>query len=187
MKRKQQSLSRKTKGSNRYAKARLRVAKAHKKVSDARNDFQHKVSKQLADDNQAVMVEKLNIKGMSRSRLAKQMHDIGWSGFIEKISYKLKDRGHHLVAINPAYTSQECSCCGHTEKDNRKTQSEFECLSCGYKANADYNASLNILQRGIVAIKAEGFTVSARGGNVRRADVGAQIPLKREALFIAQA
>jgi len=131
--------------------------------------------------------KKLNIKGLSRSRLAKQMHDIGWSGFIEKLAYKLKDRGHTLVKVNPAYTSQECSCCGHTEKDNRKTQDKFECLACGHKANADYNASINIKNRGVIALKAEGNTVSARGGNVRLASISKQFPMKREAPFIALA
>ena len=187
LKRKQQSLSRKTKGSNRYAKARIRVAKAHKKVSDARNDFQHKISKQLANNNHAVILERLNIKGMSRSRLAKQMHDIGWTSFVEKLAYKLKDRGHHLVKVNPAYTSQECSCCGHTEKNNRKTQDKFECLACEHKANADHNASINIKNRGVIELKADGNTVSARGGSVRLASISQQFPVKREALFIALA
>ena len=60
------------------------------------------------------------------------------------IKNKATEKGIKVVKINPQYTSQRCSKCGCISKDNRKTQSNFECISCGFKTNADYNASQNI-------------------------------------------
>lgn len=61
-----------------------------------------------------------------------------------KIEYKAKEHGIKVVKIKPDYTSQRCSQCGHIHRDNRKTQADFECTMCGFKANADYNAARNI-------------------------------------------
>ena len=65
------------------------------------------------------------------------------------LGYKGKRAGVPVLFVNPAYTSQMCSKCGHTEEDNRLSQSEFCCISCGYKENADINAAINILSKGI--------------------------------------
>ena len=87
-----------------------------------------------------------NVK--QKSGLNRVIQDSGW--------YKLeKFIGERAVVhkVDPKYTSQRCSECGHVSKDNRKTQSEFKCMSCNLEMNADFNASLNILASGIGTIK----------------------------------
>ena len=69
--------------------------------------------------------------------------------FFEFLDYKLKQGGGQLIKVDPKYTSQTCNECGHISKENRQSQSKFVCTACGYSANADINASKNILDRGI--------------------------------------
>ncbi|MER7194761.1 RNA-guided endonuclease InsQ/TnpB family protein, partial [Streptomyces flaveolus] len=82
LKKAQQALSRKTKGSKNRAKARIKVARAHSRVADARREFHHQLSTQIIRDNQAVAVEDLAVKGLARTRMAKSVHDAGWSAFV---------------------------------------------------------------------------------------------------------
>ncbi|UYM18101.1 RNA-guided endonuclease InsQ/TnpB family protein [Endozoicomonas euniceicola] len=110
LKRKQKKLSRCKKGSKGRAKARLLVAKAHERVAFARNDFQHKLSKQLIDENQAVIVETLKVKNMLKNHcLARSIADAGWHSLITKLDYKAKQAGKHLVKINQWFASCDCS------------------------------------------------------------------------------
>ena len=76
------------------------------------------------------------------SKLAKHILDCSWGLFFELLEYKT-----NIVKVNPAYSSQTCSKCKHASKENRKTQSLFECINCGYMENADYNASKVLLDR----------------------------------------
>ena len=165
LKRKQQNLSRTKKGSKGRANARLLVAKAHEKVAFARNDFQHKLSKILADENQAVVVEDLNIKGMTKNRkLARHIQDLGWHGFSAKLGYKLKAQGKHLVKIDRWYpSSKTCSCCGHKQETMPLNIRNWQC-QCGAIQDRDVNAANNIANQGIIKLKADGYTVSASGG-----------------------
>ena len=171
LKRKQQSLSRKKKGSRGRAKARLLVAKAHEKVAFARNDFQHKLSKIIADENQAVMIEDLNIKGMTKNRkLARHIQDLGWHGFTTKLDYKLREQGKHLVKIDRFYpSSKTCSCCGEKQETMPLNIRQWQC-SCGAVHDRDVNAAINIARQGIIKIKADGYTVSADGGKRQSSD-----------------
>ena len=99
--RKQRQMSRKMKGSRNRAKARLLVAKAHEKVAHARRDFQHKLSKSLIDENQAICVETLCVKNMSRNRkLARLIQDASWSRFDAMLGYKSEWYGRHLVHVD---------------------------------------------------------------------------------------
>ncbi|MEW8481870.1 MAG: transposase [Candidatus Thiodiazotropha endolucinida] len=101
LRRKQKKLSRKQKGSANYAKAKRLVAKSHKKVKDARNDFQHKLSFDLANKNHVVSIEDLSLRNMSKNRkLARHLLDLGWHSFTTKLQYKQEDRGHHLGPVN---------------------------------------------------------------------------------------
>ena len=115
LRRKQRQLSRKAKGSANRAKARLLVAKCHEKVANARADFQHKLSRTLVDENQAVIVETLKSANMMKNRkLAKHIADASWHGFVVKLEYKLKEQGKHLVKLDQWYASSKtCHCCGH--------------------------------------------------------------------------
>ncbi len=92
-------------------------------------------------------MEGLNVSAMSRGNLAKQILDCSWSEWFRQLRYKAEEAGRRFVAVDPKYTSQICSQCGCKHADNRKTQADFACLSCGYQDNADHNAAVNILAR----------------------------------------
>lgn len=159
-----QQLSRKKKGSKNRAKAKAKIAKQNLRIANMRKDFLHKLSKQYSE-NQTVVVEDLKIKNMTKatkgtvekpSKNAKAKRGLNrvitqqsWGMFFELLEYKLKENGGELIKVNPQFTSQICNECGHTSKENRQSQSKFVCTSCGHTANADINASKNILDRGI--------------------------------------
>ena len=168
LRRKQKALSRTKKGSRGSAKARLLVAKAHERVANARHDFQHKLSKQLIDENQAVAVETLKVKNLLQSKkLAKHIADASWSSLIEKLEYKAVQAGKHLVKINPWFASSKtCSECHHRLDALPLNIRHWECPSCHAQHDRDINAAMNIKQQGIIILKAAGLTVSANGSRV---------------------
>ncbi|MCG6221492.1 RNA-guided endonuclease TnpB family protein [Vibrio sp. 506] len=159
LRRKQRQLSRKAKGSANRAKARILVAKCHEKVANARADFQHKLSRTLVDENQAVIVETLKSANMMKSRkLAKHIADASWHSFVAKLEYKLKEQGKHLVKLDQWYASSKtCHCCGHKMEDMPLSVRKWDCPSCGTTDIArDLNAALNIRDKGILELKAAG-------------------------------
>src|SRR5262249_6489541 len=100
-------------GSANRHKARVKAARAHAKVADARRDFHHQLSTALIRENQAVAVEDLAMKGLARTRLAKSVHDAGWSAFVAMLEYKARLYGrafHRIGRFTP--TTQTCSACG---------------------------------------------------------------------------
>ena len=84
-----------------------------------------------------------------KSGLNKAILDQGWSKFADQLKYKSHLQGGSVDTVDPKYTSQTCSDCGNQSKENRTTQSSFECISCGFKADADVNAARNILAAGL--------------------------------------
>jgi putative transposase len=90
-----------------------------------------------------------NVK--AKSGLNRSIADEAWSLFEQLLKYKLDWRGGQLVYVDPKHTSQQCSQCKHISKNNRKSQARFECIKCRYQANADLNASKNVLNRYLVA------------------------------------
>ena len=166
LRRRQQALSRKQKGSANRAKARLRLARAHEKVAAVREDFQHKLSKRLVDENQATCVETLKTKNLMRNRrLAKHIGDAAWGSLVAKLDYKAARAGRHLVKIDPWYpSSKTCSACGHVRDKLDLEDRKWDCAACGTHHDRDVNAAVNIRQQGILALKAAGLSVSACGG-----------------------
>ena len=167
LKRKQQALSRTQKGTRRRVRARLLVAKAHERLANARHDFQHKLSRQIVDDNQAVIVETLKIGNMMKNpRLAKHIGDASWHALIAKLDYKAREQGKHLVKIDPWFpSSKTCAGCGHKVEKMSLDVRAWDCPGCGTQGiDRDINAALNIKHQGIIQLKAGGLSVSAHGG-----------------------
>lgn len=134
--------------SNNYKKAKIKIAKIHKKITDCRKDFLHKESTYLANTYSLIFCENLNVSAIVQSKLSKHISDVSWSTFFNLLEYK-----SNLVKVNPAYTSQKCNKCGHIAKENRKTQSIFECTACFHTDNSDANGSKNILELGVSSMK----------------------------------
>ncbi|HGN0381893.1 TPA: RNA-guided endonuclease InsQ/TnpB family protein, partial [Proteus mirabilis] len=107
----------------------------------------------------------------SRSGLNRAILEQGWYEMRRQLEYKQLWRGGQVLAIPPAYTSQKCACCGHTAKENRQSQSQFECLECGYTANADINAARNILAAGHAVLACGGRVQSGRPSKQEPAEV----------------
>jgi len=147
LRRAQRKVSRRKKGSNRKRKAVVLLQKIHARIVSQRSDFLHKHSTAVVRKYGTIVVEALNVAGMSRSTLAKQILDCSWSEFFRMLKYKAADAGRRIEEIDPRYTSQACSECGFVSKDNRKTQADFACTSCGHTDNADHNGAVNILAR----------------------------------------
>lgn len=147
LKKAQRKLSRRRKFSGRWRKAALQVAKIHSKIKNQRSDFQHKISTQLVKDFDLIAIEKLNILGMSRSVLAKQVNDAAWSSFFQKLKYKAENAGKSVIEVNPQHTSQDCSTCGERVKKSLGVR-EHHCPKCGLKIHRDENAAINILKLG---------------------------------------
>ena len=167
LRRKQKALSRTKKGSARRAKARRLVARAHERLANARNDFQHKLSRQIVDDNQAVIVETLHVRNMMKNRkLAKHIGDASWHALVTKLAYKTEQAGKHLVKLDPWYpSSKTCHACRYKMDAMPLSIRLWECPSCHVLHDRDINAALNIKHQGIIQLKAEGLSVSAHGGS----------------------
>ncbi|WP_037679010.1 RNA-guided endonuclease TnpB family protein [Streptomyces albus] len=157
----QRSLSRKEKGSSNRNKARIKVARAHAKVADARREFHHQLSTRLIRENQAVAVEDLAVKGLARTRLAKSVHDAGWSAFVNMLEYKAARYGRTFVKIGRFEpTSQVCSQCGVKDGPKPLHVRVWTCRACGAVLDRDINAAVNVA-------KAAGLAVTACRAQVR--------------------
>jgi IS605 OrfB family transposase len=157
----QQALSRKAKGSSNRGKAVIGVAKAHAKVADARRDHHHKLSTAVIRDNQAVYVEDLAVNGLARTRLAKSVHDAGWSQFVGMLEYKAARYGRTFTKVDRWFPSSKlCSACGTVAESMPLNVREWAC-PCGAVHDRDVNAAINILAAG----RAE--RLNACGGTVR--------------------
>lgn len=143
LKRLQRSLSRKNIGSKRRKKATKRVGKAHLKVSNTRKDFHYKVAKKLLHQGKHIAHEKLNIRGIARTKLAKSTYDAGWGQFLQILSIKAERAGLIAIAVNPNGTSQNCSGCGTKVPKGLKDRIHA-CPECGLTLDRDHNAAINI-------------------------------------------
>ena len=168
----QRKLRKKTKFSQNWKKLNLKINKLHHHIANIRHDYLHKVTTTLSKNHAMIVVEDLKVANMSKSAkgtienkgknvkaksgLNKSILDQGWSMLVKILEYKQQWRGGLLVKIDPRYTSQTCSSCGHVAKENRQTQSKFECVECGFSENADINASRNILAAGHAVLSVEG-------------------------------
>lgn len=143
----QRAVSRKVKGSNNRKKCVRKLAKAHRKVERQRDDFLHKLSKELSQKADIIVFEKLNIRNMKRNHhLAKSISDASWDKLMRYTTYKAEEAGGYVEFVNPKGTSQICSKCGAIVPKSLSVRFH-RCSICGFSSDRDVNASLNILGR----------------------------------------
>jgi IS605 OrfB family transposase len=162
------ALSRCQRGSHRRARAKARLARLHARTADRRKDFVEKTSTSIATQYDLIRIEDLRVANMVRSArgtvdqpgrrvaqkagLNRSILNAAWTAFATRLEHKAAWR---VERVNPAFTSQCCSVCGHVAAESRKSQALFRCVACAYTDNADVNAARNI---------AAGRAVTARGG-----------------------
>ncbi|HAG84915.1 MAG TPA: transposase [Cyanobacteria bacterium UBA12227] len=151
IRRKQKKLARQLKGSRRRDKTRVQIAKLHNRIADTRKDFLHKLSTKIVSENQAIVLEDLNVSGMVKNRkLARAISQQGWREFrvlIEAKSAKMARDFRVISRWEP--TSQECSTCGFKWGKIDLSIRSILCLGCGTEHDRDENASVNIEQVGM--------------------------------------
>ena len=187
LKKAQQHLSRKQKGSNGFEKQKLKVAKIHEKIASCRLDTLHKVSRQLVNQYDLISVEDLNVKGMIKNhKLSKHIADASWGNFVTLLQYKCNWYGKQLIKVNRFFPSSKCcSECGWINQDLNLSIREWTCNSCGVIHDRDENASRNILKEGLKNISAG--TVEYTDGDSNKTSVKKHKSVKSEAQPIGSA
>lgn len=186
----QRQLSRKVKFSANWQKQKQKIQRHHSHIANIRRDYLHKITSEISKNHAMIVIEDLRVSNMSKSAkgtaeqhgrnvraksgLNRSILDQGWYEMRRQLEYKQLWHGGQVLAIPPAYTSQRCACCGHTEKANRLSQSKFVCLECGYTENADINGARNILAAGHAVLACGGMAQPGR-------------PLKQEPTEVIQA
>lgn len=156
----QRILARRKRGSNRHALARKRVAALKAKAARIRKHWAHATTTAICRNHGTAVIERLRTRDMTASAagtveepgsnvaqkrgLNRAILNVGWHQIETMLFYK----AHRVVKVDPRFTSQRCSCCGAVDSRSRKNQASFVCTTCGFHANADHNAALNILHRG---------------------------------------
>jgi putative transposase len=147
LRRKQRRLSARKKGSKRRRKMARSVAQTHLKIERQRRDFHFKTARHYADAYRLIVVEDLNVRGLARTRLAKSILDAGWSAFLTILTDKAASAGGQVIRMNPRFTTQTCSNCGELVPKSLSVRTHI-CPACGYVADRDQNAAINILRAG---------------------------------------
>lgn len=145
----QRELSRKVKFSSNWNKAKLKVAKIHQSIKNSRKDFLHKLSKELVTKYNAIIIEDLNMKGMSGAlNFGKSVADNGWRMFTTMLQYKVMFLGKQVIKIDKWFpSSKTCSCCGNIKDSLSLGERVYNC-ECGHTMDRDLNASINIREVG---------------------------------------
>jgi putative transposase len=167
LKRKQQKLSRKVKGSNRRTKARRIVARVHEKIANTRKDFLHKLSRKLVNENQVIVTENLAVKNMVKNHnLAQAISDASWAEFTRMLKYKAGDEGKVYLEVDRFFpSSKTCSVCLNRVGSLALDVRSWPCQACETKHDRDVNAAINIRGEGL-RILALGTSATASGGRV---------------------
>ena len=162
------------KGSNSWERVRKEIDRLYRKLSDKRRDFRQKVTTAVVCDNQAIALENLKTKDMTKSAkgtkanpgknvrqkagLNRKLLEVAFGTMQSMIRYKCVLYGRQVYFVSARNTSITCSACGHKDKASRKTQATFCCTKCGHKENADINAAKNIRGRALSLAEVEKAT-----------------------------
>lgn len=145
----QRRLSEAPKGSRERAKRRKIVAKVHERINNKRSNFAHQQSRRLVNRYGFIAVEDLCVNRMNKNHcLAKSIMDAAWTDLTGKLTYKAEWAGRTVVRVNPAYTTQDCSSCGHRQL-MPLSKRMYDCPNCGLSVDRDTNAAKNILRLGL--------------------------------------
>ena len=148
----QKELSRKQKGSKKREKVRLKLAKLYEKLNNQRQDFLHKLSRYYINNYDVICVEDLDIRDIVENgnrTLNRHIHDSAWSKFLSLLAFKAERAGRRVVRVKPTNTSKRCAKCGFVVSNLTLKGRLFVCPKCGWEADRDYNASLNVLDVGL--------------------------------------
>ncbi|MBK1669089.1 hypothetical protein CKO28_13705 [Rhodovibrio sodomensis] len=146
----QRRLSRCQRRSKRRTKVKRDLARHHARVANRRRDLLHKLSRDLVDRHGLIAIEDLSVDRLSRSMLARSIHDAAWTQLRRSLEYKAESAGVRVIAVDPRGTSQICSACGVPPPVPKTlAQRRHDCAACGVSLDRDVNAARNILQRAI--------------------------------------
>jgi len=133
------------KRSHERKKANKVLARIHERIRNRRHDFVHQTARRIVNRYGVIAVEKLNVKGMVQNHhLAKSISDASWSMFRTVLTQKAESAAREVIAVNPAYTSQDCHSCGYRAK-KKLSERWHHCPMCGASLDRDTNAAINIL------------------------------------------
>ncbi len=154
----QRKHARLAKGTPERWKHRKVIARVHERIAFRRDNFTHQESRQIVDRFGVICVEDLQVNRMVHHHcLAKSIADASWTAFFAQLSSKAEEAGRAFVKVNPAYTSQTCSICGHRQKMPLDVR-VFDCPCCHVQLDRDLNAAYNIRGLGLQAL---GLSVEA--------------------------
>lgn len=148
----QRSFSKQEKGClDRKKKGKI-VARIHERIKFKRDNFCHQESRKLVNEYQVICFEDLEVERMKHNKcFSKSISDAAWTKFTNMTECKAEEAGRQFILVNPAYTSQDCSSCGHREK-KEISERLHNCKCCGLVLDRDHNAAINILRRGLASL-----------------------------------
>jgi putative transposase len=164
----QRRMAGKKKFSSNWKKAKAKVSQLHRKIANTRKYFLHKSSNDISKNHAVVFVEDLQVKNLSasskgtkakpgkrvaqKSGLNRSILDASPFELRRQLAYKTEWSGGLLVSVPPQNTSRKCPECQHTSRENRKTQTRFVCVQCGFSAHADFVGAVNIKEAGLALL-----------------------------------
>lgn len=168
--------------SKNYKKVNLKLAKLHEYIKNQRKDFQHKLSRRIVNENQVIVSEDLNVKGMLKNhKLAKSIQDASFGSFCNMISYKALEQQRCYIKVGTFYPSSKlCHCCGFKYKGLKLEERFWTCPECGTYLDRDENAAINILQEGLSILSRDTDGRSGRDESLKPADTVDNCSLEQE-------
>ncbi|MGN0967113.1 MAG: RNA-guided endonuclease TnpB family protein [Candidatus Coprovivens sp.] len=182
----QRKLSHCIKSSNGYKKQKLKVAKIHEKIKNQRKDFQHKWSRKIVNENQIIISEDLNFKGILKNhKLAKSIQDASFGSFCNMIVYKALELHRQYIKIDTFYPSSKlCHCCGFKYKGLKLEERFWTCPECGTYLDRDENAAINILNEGLRILSRNTDGRSGSDKSLKPVDTGLVTNLEQESVIV---